>query len=120
AAADYDNDGDVDVAVGTIGGRLALLRNTGSGGHWLTVAPDPALPGTVVTVRADGTNQRREVVAGSSYLSSEDPRLHFGLGATATGVSVRVRWPDGLEWAVDDPAVDQILTISRDDANIES
>ena len=37
AAADYDNDGDVDLAVGTIGGDLALLRNTGAGGHWLLV-----------------------------------------------------------------------------------
>ena len=38
AAADYDNDGDLDLAVGTVGGRLQLLRNDGAAGHWLEVA----------------------------------------------------------------------------------
>jgi enediyne biosynthesis protein E4 len=43
---------------------------------------------------SDGSSQTREVKAGSSYLSSEDPRLHFGLG-TETVRSLTVRRPDG-------------------------
>jgi hypothetical protein len=84
------------VAIGTIGGDLVLMRNTGAGGTWLTVrTPSPA-PGAVVTVElAGGRALERELHAGSSYLSSDDPRAHFGLdGATQVG-TVTVRWPDG-------------------------
>ena len=44
AAADYDNDGDVDVAINSIGGPLALLRNSGSDGRWLEVASSASRP----------------------------------------------------------------------------
>jgi Na+-translocating ferredoxin:NAD+ oxidoreductase RnfD subunit len=95
AAADYDNDGRVDLAVNTIGGKLLLLHNTGPSGNWLTVDVRPFSPAAVVTVvDSSGTRQVREVAAGSSYLSSEDPRVHFGLGR-ATVRSLTVRFPDG-------------------------
>jgi hypothetical protein len=95
AAADYDNDGRVDLAVGTIGGRLLLLHNRSQTGQWLTVSVAPFSPGATVTATdSRGTTQTREVQAGSSYLSSEDPRVHFGFG-NARPVRVTVRWPDG-------------------------
>ena len=50
AAADFDNDGDLDLALGSIGGRLQLLRNDGATGHWLEVALPRFAPGTRVTV----------------------------------------------------------------------
>ncbi len=115
AAADYDNDGDIDLAVGTIGGDLALLRNTGAGGHWLVVAANPAVPGTQVFVTdATGRSQNRELIAGSSYLSSEDPRAHFGLGDADGPFAVSVVWPDGSRASriFDDP--DQIAQIGPD------
>jgi hypothetical protein len=115
AAADYDNDGDVDVAVATIGGDLVLLRNSGAGGHWLTIDPEPATPGTVVTVVLDdGTSLRREVIAGDSYLSSQDPRLHFGLGSFDRAGTVVVTWPDGSRIELDDVGADRILDIAAD------
>jgi hypothetical protein len=78
AAADYDNDGRVDIAINSIGGRLILLHNTSRAGHWLEVqAP---LGKTVTAVLPDGRRLFGVVRAGSSYLSSEDPRVHFGLG----------------------------------------
>jgi ASPIC and UnbV/FG-GAP-like repeat/NQR2, RnfD, RnfE family len=97
AAADYDNDGDVDLAVNSVGGKLLLLRNDGrKRGHWLSVRVRPFAPGTVVTVELPGGRTlRRELLAGSSYLSSEDPRAHFGLGRTTTVRELRVRFPDG-------------------------
>ena len=114
AAADYDNDGDIDFAVGTIGGNLGLLRNTGAGGHWLVVAVEPATPGTLVTVTtADGLKQERELLAGSSYLSSADPRAHFGLGIEDEVEAVRVRWPDGSEAVQSAVAADLVLEMSR-------
>ena len=76
---DLDNDGDIDLAVVSVGSPLVLLGNTGAAGHWLGVAPRPSTPGTRVTVtRTDGTVAERETIAGSSYLSGEDPRAHFG------------------------------------------
>jgi hypothetical protein len=96
AAADYDNDGDLDLAVGTIGGRLQLLRNDGARGHWLEVSLRRFAPGTVVTaVLPGGRRLVREARAGSSYLSSEDARLHFGLGDATRVTEVVVRAPDG-------------------------
>ena len=115
AAADFDNDGDVDVAVNAVGSPLALLENRGAVGNWLEVAGDEFAPGAVVTVRLpDGRRFRRELHVGSSYLSSEDPRAHFGLGPATRVAEVRVRWPDGRSTVVEDVAVNQILTLGEE------
>lgn len=96
AVADYDNDGDLDVAVATIGGPLVLLQNNLAAGNWLEVQLTGFHPGAVVTLELPGGRElRRELLAGSSYLSSEDPRLHFGLGAASSISGMRVDWPDG-------------------------
>src|SRR5215218_4794343 len=96
AAADFDNDGDVDVAVNSIGGRLILLRNSGARGHWVEVKLGRFAPGATVTaVLPDGRRLVREAHAGSSYLSSEDPRLHFGLGSATSVRELVVRFPGG-------------------------
>jgi ASPIC/UnbV protein/VCBS repeat protein len=114
AAGDYDNDGRVDVVVGTVGGRLLLLRNTSKAGHWLEVNVAPFSPGAVVTlVGRDGTRQVREVQAGSSYLSSEDPRIHFGLGPATSARELVVRYPDGTVKRLRNVRADRILTVSK-------
>jgi hypothetical protein len=98
AAADYDNNGTVDIAVGSIGGRLVLLRNTGDVGHWLDVELASFSPGAVATVvLPDGRKLVQELHAGSSYLSSEDPRFHFGLGDATEVRTLVIRFPDGGE-----------------------
>lgn len=104
AAADYDNDGDLDLAVNVIGGSATLLRNDTDEGNWLIVATESNVPGTVVEVALpDGSILRRELLAGSSYLATEDPRFHFGLG-DATAVDVTIRWPNGDVTKLDSPA----------------
>jgi hypothetical protein len=114
AAADYDNDGDVDVAVNSIGGRLLLLENRGARGHWLEVQLATFAPGALVTVvLADGRKLVRQVLAGSSYLSSEDPRVHFGLGNATTLKELRVRFPDGSVKRRSDVPVDRIVVVGR-------
>jgi hypothetical protein len=112
AAADYDNDGLVDVAVNSIGGKLILLHNTGATGHWLEVRLAPFAPGARVTaVLPDGSRQVREVQAGSSYLSSEDPRMHFGLGKVTTVKELIVNWPGGKVTRQRDVAADRIVSV---------
>ncbi len=112
AAADYDNDGDVDVAVNSIGGPLVLLRNSGATGHWLEVTLGTFSPGTKVTaVLPGGRRLVREVQAGGSYLSSEDPRLHFGLGAATRVRSLVVRWADGRMSRLANVAADRAVVV---------
>jgi ASPIC and UnbV/FG-GAP-like repeat/NQR2, RnfD, RnfE family len=111
AAADFDNDGHVDLAVGSIGGKLMLLRSTGGSGHWLEVRLPRFAPGAVVTaVLPDGRGLVQEVHAGSSYLSSEDPRVHFGLGAAIAVKELGVRYPDGHTTRLAGVAADQVVT----------
>jgi Na+-transporting NADH:ubiquinone oxidoreductase subunit NqrB len=112
AAADYDNDGDLDLAINSIGGPLVLLRNTGASGHWLEVQFRRFSPGTKVTaVLPSGRALVREVQAGSSYLSSEDPRVHFGLGATRRLRELVVRYPDGSVTRLRNLASDRVVVV---------
>ena len=112
AAADYDNNGTIDIAVGSVDGRLLLLRNTGDAGHWLEVKLTAFAPGAVATVvLPDGRKLVQELHAGSSYLSSEDPRLHFGLGAATKASTLVIRFPDGGERRLSDVRADQVVVV---------
>jgi hypothetical protein len=114
ASADFDNDGDVDVAINSVGGRLVLLRATGGKGHWLEVRLPRFAPGAVVTaVLPGGRRLVEEVRAGSSYLSSEDPRVHFGLGSATRVTSLTVRYPGGRTTVLRDVPADRIVTAAR-------
>jgi Na+-translocating ferredoxin:NAD+ oxidoreductase RnfD subunit len=113
AAADVDNDGRMDVAVNSIGGKLLLLAPTGRIGHWLDVRLSRFSPGAVVTATlADGRTLSQEVRAGSSYLSSEDSRVHFGLGSASTVPRLSVRYPGGGESVLDSVRADRIVTVA--------
>ncbi|MBA2298165.1 MAG: CRTAC1 family protein [Actinobacteria bacterium] len=110
--ADYDNDGDLDVAVTTVGGSLVLLENNGPSGSWLEVSLEGFQPGATVTaVLPDGRRLVRDLIAGSSYLSSEDPRLHFGLGNATSVRRLVIRWPGGEETSFEDVAANQLLVV---------
>lgn len=112
AAADYDNNGTVDIAVGSIGGRLVLLRNSGDAGHWLEVQLPSFSPGAVATVvLPDGRRLVQELHAGSSYLSSEDPRFHFGLGDATKASSLVIRFPDGGVRRFSDVRADRLVVV---------
>jgi ASPIC and UnbV/FG-GAP-like repeat/NQR2, RnfD, RnfE family len=114
AVADYDNDGDLDIAVASIAGRLLLFRSSGADGHWLQVKLETFAPGALVSVTLpDGRRLVREVKAGSSYLSSEDPRVHFGLGKATRVSELVVRYPDGSETRLSDVRADRLVTVGR-------
>ena len=112
AAGDYDDDGDVDLAVVTVGGRVALLENTGTRGNWLQLRLRGGAAGAVVTVTLPGGRRVvREARAGGSFLSSEDPRVHVGLGAARRVPELVVRWPGGGEMRLEDVAANRIVTV---------
>lgn len=115
AVADYDNDGDLDLLVTTVAAAPRLLRNDGGNRrHWLLIqlvgAGHPDALGTRVTVTAGGQRQYRQRQSGASYLSSHDPRLHFGLGS-ATRADIKIQWPDGTRQTLADVSADQILRV---------
>ena len=115
AVADYDNDGDLDLLITTVASAPRLLRNDGGNQrHWLLLelvgARHPDALGARVTVTAEGRRQVRERQSGGSYLSSHDPRLHFGL-ETATRADVDIRWADGARQQLRDVPADQILRV---------
>jgi hypothetical protein len=100
SVADFDNDGDLDLVVSVMDGRPLLLQNNGGNkGNWLRIELEGTKSnrmgvGAKVKVVAGGETQYASLRAGESYLSSNDPRLHFGLGA-ATEAEVEVTWPGG-------------------------
>jgi hypothetical protein len=112
AIADFDNDGRADIAINTVGGRLQLLRAVGAEGHWLDVRLSRFSPGAVVTaVLPDGRRLARDARAGSSYASSEDPRVLLGLGDVTTVAELIVRFPNGRETRLTNVAADRIVTV---------
>ncbi|MDX6398849.1 MAG: hypothetical protein QOJ43_2257, partial [Gaiellaceae bacterium] len=115
AVADYDNDGRLDVAINSVGGSIVLLKSAGAGGNWLEVALPGFHPGARVTaVLPDGRRLVREVHAGSSYLSSEDPRVHFGLGDATTVAELIVRFPDGRETRLRTISANRVVAVREE------
>ena len=118
AFGDFDNDGDIDVLVVNLGEPPSLLRNDVSGGnHWLKfklvgTKSNRSAIGARVTCEYGGKRQVQEVMSQSSFYSSNDPRLHFGLGA-AVAANVQVRWPSGLAQTFQKVAADRIVTITE-------
>jgi hypothetical protein len=101
ACGDVDGDGAPDLLVTALGGPARLFRNIApKRGRGLMVrVVDPALRrdayGAEVTVRAGERRWARWVNPGYSYLCSNDPRAHFGLGSVEQVDAIDVRWPDG-------------------------
>ncbi len=117
AFGDLDDDGDIDIVVNNIDEPPSLLRNDGgNAGHWIgfRLVGGPRNRGAVgarVVVRAGSLRQVEEIHAGSSHNSSNDPRLHFGLGASTSVERVEIRWPRGLVQVLTGPAIDRYHTV---------
>lgn len=116
AFGDFDNDGDVDILIWNMNEPPSLLRNdVSSGGHWLKVrlegvTSNRSAIGARVTVRYGDKVQAQEMTAQASFLSCNDKRLHFGLGA-ATVAEVSVRWPNGKLEKAGKVAADRLVVI---------
>jgi len=119
AFADYDNDGRIDAMVLNLGGPAVLLHNSSAKTHhWISVKlvghkSNRDGIGAQVEVMAGGVRQQRERIAGSGYLSQDDPRVHFGLGASTKVEQLRVKWPSGIVQVVENPAVDRVIKVEE-------
>ena len=117
AFGDINNDGMVDVVVINVGSPPSLLLNTSSNTNHRVLfqlqgtKSNRMAIGARVTVKAGDLVQMNEVRAGGSYLSQNDPRLHFGLGQQSRMAKVEVRWPSGSTEVLNDLPADFIYTI---------
>lgn len=122
AVGDFDNDGRPDLLVVDIGGVPLLLHNeTAPSGHWLGVeAREPGRGrnglGARVTVEGPGLHLVRDVTTASSYLSSSDPRVLFGLGANQQIDRITVRWSGGSETVVNHPELGRYVSVTSSGA----
>jgi hypothetical protein len=119
AVADYDNDGDLDVVMANQGQAPILLKNQGtSGASWITIrakgrADNGFGLGARVEIQAGARRQTGEITNVASYLSANDIRAHFGLGAAKTIDRLTLRWPSGKTQTLTGVGVNQIVTVEE-------
>ena len=118
-AGDFDNDGQIDVAVLPIAGQPLLLQNrTSNSNSWVglqlrgTRSNRDAI-GARVQIESCGNTQFESVRNGGSYLSRNDPRVHFGLGGCAKVDRVTVKWPSGTVQVLNELPVDRYTMIEE-------
>jgi len=120
AFGDLFNDGKIDAIVNQIDGPPVLLKNVNPDKHhWveLKLIGGPKSPrdgvGATVYLTANGLRQRQDVISGGSYVSSNDPRPHFGLGDASDAGMAEIHWRSGVKETIKLSAVDRIYTITE-------
>jgi tetratricopeptide (TPR) repeat protein len=116
AVGDLDNDGRLDMVVVHRDQRVSLLHNESTVGHWLGLRLKGTRSGKTpvgarVTCRIGKWTAVRWQTSGTSYLSSSDPRLWFGLGTDRTVDQLEVRWPSGTVQSWQNLEADRILDL---------
>ena len=119
AIGDIDNDGRIDAVVTTNDGPLHILHNdTTTPNHWLTLklvghkSNRDAIGALVKIVTTQGP-QFATVTTASSYLSSSDKRVHFGLGLDTTAKTIEIHWPSDNRQVLQNVRADQILQVDE-------
>jgi len=119
ATADFDNDGDIDIATNNRGDYPELLRNEGgNANHWLEVLLIGTKSnrdgiGSVLKLTSEGFVHVEQAEGGGSYMSASDPRIHFGLGKRTKIESLVITWPSGQVDKLANLPVDQIIAVKE-------
>lgn len=119
AVADFDNDGQLDLAVSAVNRPPLLLKNqAGSANRWISIAARGRTSnrfglGARVTIQTPAGRQVREINNAASYQSSNDVRLHAGVGAVATIPRIDILWPSGRTQTLTNVATNQVLVVEE-------
>ncbi len=121
AVGDLNNDGAIDVVVNVLNGtpKVLINRPPHARNHWLTLR----LEGTrsnrdgqgasIMLQGASGAKQWQYATTAGSYLSAQDPRIHFGLGMDASAARIEIRWPSGIIQLLTNVKADRIITVAE-------
>ncbi|PYT30840.1 MAG: hypothetical protein DMG58_13535 [Acidobacteria bacterium] len=118
AYADFDNDGDMDIVYTNMDAAPNLLENISSPQHWVTIRTIGSRSnrdgiGARVKLTAGDLVQYASVRSGESYLSGNDPRVHFGLAQKSSIDGVEIRWPSGQIDRLPSAPLDRILIVEE-------
>jgi len=119
ATADYDNDGDIDIVTNNRGDFPSLLRNDGgNANNWLTVQLVGTKSnrdgiGASLKLTSESSIQVEQSKGGMSYMSANDPRIHFGLGKRTKIASLEITWPSGQVERLTNVPINQIITVKE-------
>jgi hypothetical protein len=118
AYADFDNDGDIDIAYTNMDAAPTILENVSSPQHWVTIRAIGTRSnrdgiGARVKLTAGDLVQYASVRSGESYLSGNDPRVHFGLGQKSSIEGLEIRWPSGQIDQLRSVPLDRILIVEE-------
>jgi enediyne biosynthesis protein E4 len=119
ATADFDNDGDIDIATNNRGDYPSLLRNDGgNANHWLTVLLIGTKSnrdgiGASLKLTSGGVAHVEQAKGGMGYMSASDPRIHFGLGKNTKIESLEITWPSGQIDRLSNVPIDQIIAVQE-------
>jgi hypothetical protein len=119
---DYDNDGDVDAYISNLEEPGSFLRNNkGNQNNWIILnligdTSNRDAVGARVTISAGGEKQYTQKKSSGGYLSTNDPRLHFGLKKNTMVDSIEIIWPSGKVQKLENVKAGQILTIKESEA----
>ena len=117
AFGDLDNDGDIDIVVEDLDSTPMILTNEGEKtNHWITLElaakqGNPLAIGARIKVTTGKVVQTEEIRSGTSYLSQNDMRVHFGLGKAAKVDSIEIRWNSGKVETIKDVAADKFYSV---------
>lgn len=120
ATLDFNNDGRIDLLGLDFEGPVMLLENRSEpGNHWITLDLRAATPnvyayGAALTAKTGDQTWVGVVSPASSYLSSSDPRIHWGLGEATRLDELTIRWPNGKTQTLRDVKADQILKVQQE------
>jgi enediyne biosynthesis protein E4 len=118
-AGDFDNDGRIDVAIVPIAGQPLLLQNkTANANSWVGFSLHGTRSnrdgiGARMEISACGHTQFETVRNGGSYLSRNDPRLHFGLGPCATPAHATIKWPSGTVQVLNEVPLNRYIRVEE-------
>ncbi|MBZ5670596.1 MAG: CRTAC1 family protein [Acidobacteriia bacterium] len=119
AVADFDNDGDLDIAISNSNDYPQLLRNDGgNANHWLEIMlvgtkSNRDGRGAALKLVSEGFVEYRQAQGGMSYMSAQDPRIPFGVGQRKTIESLEITWPSGIVDKLTNLPIDQIITVKE-------
>jgi enediyne biosynthesis protein E4 len=125
AIGDIDNDGRIDAVVSTNGGPAHILLNkTVTANHWITLhltghKSNRDGIGAVVKLTTSQGSQWVTATTSSGYLSSSDPRVHFGLGEIPVAESIEIRWPSGIVQTLTNVKGDRQIQVDEPPASLQ-